>query len=167
MPDLVPIKVIIRKKNDGGALYPNFNQIDGALRSNMRWSTFIDSMGIGWHYDKIANIGTGEETGTCCTCVPKGFADAAIAMFPADVSKMTEVEFGSFHDDRAHAHESEDNISLEVLQSIQVREALGIVIPANEKANILNRDHPSLGIRRNRKKKWQTVKQDRKVTIVQ
>lgn len=170
MPDLVPIKVIIRKGVVNGqrrAIYPNFNSLPAAVRNNQPWSTFVDSEGIGWHYDKIANIGTGAETGTCCTLVPKAFADAAIAAFPADVSKMTEAEFTTFHDDRAHAHEPEDFEDLDTLQALAAREALGQVIPPAEKAAALDRDNPRRGVRRNRRKHFADVKADRGITVIQ
>jgi len=77
MADLVPIRVIIRKGVSAGrnsSIYPNFNVIDPAIRRSIPWSLYIDQLGIGWHYDKIDNIGTGKETGACATCVPKDFA---------------------------------------------------------------------------------------------
>lgn len=170
MPDLVPIKVIIRKQvvnNQKRAKYPDFNRVNSSIRQNMPWSVYVDQFGIGWHYDKIENIGTGAETGTCCTLVPKDFADAAIALFPNEVSKMTEAEFEAFHDNRAHAHEPDDLRDSQVLQDIVNIEALGGAVDATEKANALDRNHPSRGVRRNRRKRFALVKADRSIRVVQ
>jgi hypothetical protein len=113
----------------GYADYPNFNLISSATRQGMDWAKYIDAHGNGMHYDKTC--GHKEDSAEspyghqfCCLCVPKAFADEALALFPDKVRELTEVEFEDFHDNKAHAHESDENIATDVLNGLNARRTL-------------------------------------------
>jgi hypothetical protein len=45
-------------------------------------------------------------------------------MFPSVVSELTETEFEDFHDNKAHAHEGDENVNTEVLNGLNARKQL-------------------------------------------
>lgn len=166
MADLVPIKVTIRKGSNNGQrklIYPNFNIIDESIRNGLKWSYYIDAYGTGWSYDKVENIGKGNETGACVTCVPKDFADAAISLFPLDVQILSESEMADFWDNRSHVYEPDEHVDIDALQAIKLKEDLGVATP--EKANAINPLNETKGIRKNKNKKWVDFKADKKITL--
>jgi hypothetical protein len=181
MPDLVPIKILIKRKFDGRSLvndYPNFNLLPPEVRGNMDWSHYLDQF-IGWHYDKVSGFGESDtfnpdpDTQLGCTCVPEAFALAAVTTFPDRVSIINESEFETFYDNRAHAHEPPEHIDKDHLAAINERkrsEDLGL-LPANAAANAhrnkaLDPDDPTPGIRRNHNKTWALFKKKRNVKIL-
>lgn len=124
--DLVPIKIILRRRVNGNADYPEFNKIDPKIRHDMAWSIYIDAYGVGLHYDKIENLGTGHDFGVACTLVPEDFAIAASIHpdFKGVVSIISEAEWEEHYNNRAHAHEPDDILDTEVLQGIIARRTL-------------------------------------------
>ena len=170
MRNLVPIKIKVGLHPDSGnAKYPNFNLITTTVRKNMDWSHYIDRYGIGMHYDKTSghkddSVDSPYGQQWVCTCVPEDFAIEAANRFPNEVSIVHESEFTSFYNTKAHAHESADNVDLEVLQTIKVKKDLGLTTP--EETNAVNRNHPALGIRKNPNKKWSDFKNKTGIIIV-
>ncbi len=152
----------------GHAKYPDFNQIDIEIRKGMDWCCYIDSFGIGMQYDKACGHKEAGDTPVgqqCCViAVPEDFAIEALSLFPDDLTKLTSLEFKTFYNDKAHAHESADHIDQDVLDAITAKEGLSIAVP--EKANALDRDHPDRGIRKNDRKIWADFKKKVGVTIV-
>ena len=172
--NLVPIKLLLFRQRNGQVDYPEFNRIDSDIRNDMPWSHYIDSFGIGWHYDKIENLGTGHDFGTCCTLVPKDFADAASLLFPDLVSIIDEAEWETFYDERCHAREPEEFLDTEVLQGIVARidlEDRRAAPPPSQ--SIVNRraealdpnDTATMGIRKNENKTWALFKAKTNLTI--
>lgn len=171
--ELIPLKVKIGLKNEGGKklhAFPDFNQIDSVLRDNMDWSYFVDKFG-GWHYDQIsghADDDPGDDTPRGnwdgMLCVPNAFAQAAVAMFPAQCSILTETQAETFYDTRSHVRDSAIKEDTNVLQAIKAKRDLGI---AEDQADLdaLNPDHPALGRRRNKRKDWAGFKAAEGVTI--
>ena len=158
--DLVPLCICITSDvTPKGRImkYPNFNKIDPAIRKNSDWSVYIDNYGSGMHYDKVENMGDGADCDCACTLVPKDFADAAAVMFPSLCKTMTESEWADFHDNRAHAHEPEEQYDAQVLQALAAKKALGIALTADD-LQALDPDSSKPGIRRNKNKKWLDVK---------
>lgn len=169
--ELVPLKVKIGLKSEGGKrlhAFPDFNQIDASLRDNMDWSYYIDKFG-GWHYDQISehaddDVDSPKDNWDGMFCVPSDFAQAAVAMFPAQCSICIETEAEDFYDNRGHVRESEIKEDVSILQSIKAKRDLGI---AEDQADIdaLNPDHPAPGRRRNKRKTWIGFKAAEGVTI--
>ena len=172
--NLVPIKVILKKRDNGQVAWPNFNEIDSEIRRGQPWSHFIDNHGIGWHYDKVENLGTGAESGCAATLIPKEFADAAVGLFPELVSIVGEAEFELFYDERVTVDQPIEFLDTEMLQGIAARVQLeenGIApAPSNEitaaRAKCLDpKEQNHRGIRKNMKKKWSDVKKELKVEL--
>lgn len=171
--ELIPLKVKIGLKNEGGKklhAFPDFNQIDSALRDNMDWSYFVDKFG-GWHYDQISghadddpSDGTPRGNWDGMLCVPNTFAQAAVTMFPAQCSILTETQAETFYDTRGHVRDSAIKEDTNVLQAIKAKRDLGIV---EDQADLdaLNPDHPTPGRRRNKRKDWIGFKTAEGVTI--
>lgn len=140
----------------GHAKYPDFNQVDLDIRKGMDWSHYIDSFGIGMQYDKAC--GHKEEGDTpfgqqCCViAVSEDFADAALALFPDDLTELTSAEFEDFYNNKAHAHEPTEHVDKDVLGAIEQKEKLGLEVP--EKADAINVDSEARGIRKNHNKTW-------------
>lgn len=169
MPDLIPLKVTIRRAADGKHKFPSFNDIPGSKRDNLDWSQYIDKFG-GWHYDKECGFGEADEENpdpdTWCGCflVPEDFADAALDTFPEDVEEVDETEFERFYDNRAHAHEPELRYDTQVLQALAAKKTLGLELTDEDNA-ALDPDKPLPGIRRNKKRKWKDRKAKAKLKI--
>lgn len=171
MRDLVPIKVKIGLKENGHAKYPDFNQLDCVMDSELDWAFYINIQGMGWHYDK--QCGHKEEDSTSpfgmqwgVLIIPKIFADEAIAMFPDVVTKLTEAKLTSFYNDRAHAHEPDEEINKGILQDIKAKQDLGLPLTP-EQENALDPTTETRGIRKNKKKKWSDYKKLKGIKIVQ
>lgn len=169
MRTLVPIKIKVglhefdddKGHKAGHAKYPNFNLIGSPIRKGMDWSHYIDTHGIGMHYDKTC--GHREESADspfgqqwACMCVPADFANEAIAMFPNEVSIMTEAEFQDFYDNKAHAHEPDEHVDADVLTNIKAKEDVGVAVP--EKVVAIDPLDPARGIRKNLNKRWADFK---------
>lgn len=173
--NLVPIKVILKRRANGEADWPDFNAIDSAKRQHKPWSKFIDAHGIGWLYDKVDNLGTGADNGTACTLVPEEFANEAVALFPSLVSIIDEATFEAFHDDRAMIRTPTEHLDTDVLQGIVARKQLEDLneapAPSPEiveaRAKCLDpADQDHRGIRKNLKKKWSDNKKELNVEIL-
>jgi hypothetical protein len=169
--ELVPLKVKIGLKSDGGKklhAFPNFNQIDAALRDNMDWSYFIDKFG-GWHYDQVSghvddDVDSPRDNWNGMFCAPNNFAQAAVSMFPAQCSMLTEAEAEDFYNNRGHIRDSTIKEDTTILQSIKAKRDLGIIEDQADK-DALNPDHPSSGRRRNRRKTWAGFKAAEGITV--
>ena len=167
--ELVGIKVKIGLKANGHAKYPTFNDLPIVKASGMDWSKYVDVMGLGWHYDKTS--GHKEETQDSpfgqqwgMLIIPEEFATQAVAVFPADVTRLTEVELEDFYDNKAHAHEPDELFDEQVLTGIKMKQDLGIALTTQQvKALDPNDDTP--GIRKNKNKKWANKKSIVGVTI--
>lgn len=173
--DLVPIQVILKRRANGEADWPNFNAIESSLRDHKPWSKFIDASGIGWLYDKVENLGTGAENGVACTLVPEDFANAAVALFPTIVSILDEADFEVFHDTRAMVRTPIEHLDTDILQGIVARkqlEDLGIApAPSQEIVEARTKcldpsEQNHRGIRKNLKKKWADNKGELNVEVL-
>jgi len=168
--DLVALKVRIGQRANKRAEYPDFNAL--AVVKGQDWSHYVDMVGGGWHYDKVAGhdveeAGSPRGTQWGCLLVDEDFANQAVAAFPSVCSIIPEAEFADFHDNRAHAHEPEVNEDLDAIQNLTNRRALGEVIPQAEIDKALDPDDPTPGRRRNTGKTWAARKAAMGVTIKQ
>lgn len=141
----------------GHAKYPDFNQIDIDVRRGMDWCCYIDTFGIGMQYDK--GCGHKEESldspfgeQCCVVAVLPDFADAALVLFPDDLTELTSVEFEDFYNNKAHAHESTEHVDGDVLDAIEQKEKLGLSVP--EKTDAMDVNSEVRGIRKNHNKIW-------------
>ncbi len=166
--ELVPLKVKIGLKNNGHHQFPNFNELNPALRDNVDWSVFVDKTG-GWHYDQIC--GHAEEDVTSphgnwngMLLVPADFANAAVAAFPSTCAILTEVEAEKFYNERAHVREPAIKEDVETLQAIVAKTALGVVQDQGD-IDALDPDHPASGRRRNKKKTFVGFKTQQGITV--
>jgi hypothetical protein len=117
------------------------------------------------------------------TCVPEDFALAVLALFGPSgteekgiVTRISEAEWETFYDERAHAHEETEKLDTAVLQGIAARVALESDPNAPTKppsaeilaarAKCLDPDEQNYrGIRKNLDKTWKLKKAALKVTI--
>lgn len=171
MPTLKPIKVTLVHRihaNGERSVWPDFPaafQADPAAFNNKRPSLFFDQDGIGWHTNKIANLGTGAPNGEAYTAVPPTNADAILALGVEGVSAVAdEAEFEAFYDGKSHVVEPDTLENAEVLQAIAAKRQLGMLESAGDRA-ALDPDDPRPGIRRNRNKFWSRFKADRNITL--
>ncbi len=141
----------------GHAKYPDFNQVSLANRNGMDWCKFIDSIGVGMQADKTSGhkelsieSPLGEQT--CVIAVPQAFATEALALFPEVVSQLTPVDFETFYNDKAHKHEPEEKLDMNVLNAIKAKEDLGLAVP--EKAAAIDPKNDAPGIVENKSKTW-------------
>ena len=187
--ELVPVKIKICLGTNGQHKFPNFNRIPINLREGADWSQFFDRAGLGWHYDKLSGFGELDQ-GTdpahlhvnndpsCwygANCLPADFVAAAVVMFPGEVTVMTEAEWASFYDDRAHCHEETEQLDTDVLTALKARLDLEADPEAPTKppsaeilalrAEILDPSNDRRGIRKNKRRKWADFKMVRGVTI--
>ena len=140
----------------GHAKYPDFNQVDEAIRKGMDWCCYIDAFGVGMQYDKTCGHKEAGDTPfgqQCCViAVPKDFADAALALFPGELIELTHDEFEDFYNNKAHAHESVEHVDKDVLDAIEQKEKLGLPVP--EKTDAIDPANEARGIRKNHDKVW-------------
>lgn len=188
MDELVPIKVKITLGRNNKHRFPRFNLIDADLRGDMDWAYFFESHGLGWHTDSLSDIGNrdrgdpedphrNDELGSWngATCIPADFAEAAVARFPGTVEIISEESFELFYNNRAHAHEEEIIVDLDVLQGLKVRLDLEAMENAptkppssatiQKRKEILDPESQRRGIRKNLTKSWADFKKARGVKI--
>lgn len=169
--DLTPLKVTITLTAQGSAKYPDFNSLQCVIDSNMDWSKYVDTHGLGWHYDKTSGHADstvdspkGQQFGVLV--VPEVFATQAVSAFPECV-KLTEVELQDFYDNKAHAHESDVVIDEKSLKYVEALQAKGSLTPKETEIinKILDPTDKTPGVIENRKKKWADVKADLGINI--
>lgn len=139
--------------------YPPFNDIAPIYRDDMDWSAFFDAKGTGWHYDKVEGHGLGDEPDYWygIVGVPQTFADQAAAMFPEDVTVLTEAEVEEFYDNRAHVNDEDEIQDAEVLSAIATKKQLGLKLSPGDR-EALDPDSDVRGIRKNWRKRWARYK---------
>ena len=155
---LTALKVKIGLKDSGQAKYPDFNQLQVVKDMNMDWAKYVDTHGLGWHYDKTSghkddtdDSPFGQQWG--CLVVPAAFATQAVAMFPDDCEIIDDTAFGKFHDEKAHAHEPDELIDKTILDGIKVKQDLGLELTATQ-TKALDPEDDTPGIRMNVTKTW-------------
>ncbi len=132
--NLVPLKLIVGLDPvTGFADYPNFNLISSETRKGMDWSKFLDVHGGGMHYDKTCghkseDVDSPFGTQICCICVPQNFATEALNLFPDTVKELTPVEFETFYDTKAHAHEPDETIDDQALNGLNAQRTLKVAV---------------------------------------
>lgn len=128
--ELVALRVKIGrakdKQNRMMNSYPDFNKLPPEVRGGVDWCYYVDQY-TAWHYDKLSGFGEADDYNQDpdmqygCFCVPKEFADAALAMFPNQVEQLEELDFEDFYDNRAHAHEVEMMYAPDVLNGLRAK----------------------------------------------
>lgn len=166
--ELVPLKVKIRLKTDGAALYPSFNDLQVVRSAGLDWSVYVDSNGSGWLYDccghkeEEARSPVGIQWGMLL--VPIDFANQAVSAFPNEVTKLTAVEAQTFYEDN-HASEFEDEeIDEKIVHTLKTKQDLGQTLTARQ-LKALDPTDDTRGIRANWRKTWAGFVNKRGITI--
>ena len=181
MPDLTALRVKIGLRSNGHADHPDFNTLAVVQASGLDWSKYVDSQGLGWHYDKTSghkddNGGSPFGSQWGMLVVPETFADEALASFPALCTRLTEVQCTSFYDTKAHAHEEpetrKDTVILGIRHEIDlVKEALvdpNLPDPSSDRTRLESRRDtlrlrlrkaldpvdPTPGVHQNLRRRW-------------
>jgi len=153
----------------GQHLYPAFNSLAVIISSGMDWSRYVDVYGKGWKYDKTSghkddSVGSplGQQWGLLL--VPAAFADQAVAAFPSECTILTDVEIGTFWEEKVTVYDNSVITEAEVLTAIKARDDLSIARTA-EDVKALDPDDPTPGVINNKEKLWADYKTKHGVTI--
>lgn len=174
--ELAAIRVKIGTKPNGQADYPAFGGLPIVQASGMDWAQYVDANGLGWVYDKV---GHKEESGDSphgqqwgMLVVPEEFADQAVAAFPSQCKRFTEVECEEFFDTRQDLEaEIIDEVELEKLERrLRLAEAVSTPVPQinqikNEIKDALNPAHKRRGVKANPNANWQAAKVAKGITF--
>ncbi len=165
---LAAVKVTIGQ-DGSGARYPEFNRLPIVQQSGKDWSYYVDQEGLGWHYDhccghKVAAPGSPYGIQHGILVIPEEFAIQGVATFPGVVVRLTEAELEAFYDTHSHGHENEVNISNDVLIGLQLIEARGMKLSADQ-MKALDPDDPKPGINKNTHRTWKDFKAEVDVEI--
>ena len=154
--------------------YPDFDKITPAYRGNVRWQEFIDRFG-GWHYDQCCDfMETDEESPDegvkiGCFLVPEEFATEAVQLFEDVVTVIDEPVFEKFYDDRAHVHEPVEKIDADTVNALRAKYGqtgpLDPSVMTQEEQEMLDPEHPRLGIVKNKNRKFADMKAKRKLSL--
>lgn len=168
--NLVPIKVKIGLKPNGHAKYPNFNTLQCVIDAGIDWSNYVDTYGLGWHYDKTSghkedtlDSPFGQQWGVLI--IPKEFATEALITFPLDITELTEIELEDFYNNKAHAHEPDEKFNTDILAGIKLKQDLSIALTQNQ-IDALDPNNNIPGIMKNKKKIWVDYKILKGVNII-
>lgn len=173
---LTPIKVKIEKHTQkvgdhepGHHKYPEFGALPAVTNSGVSWQRYVDLYGLGWHYDKKCGhaedeVGSPAGMQWGVLIVPKEFVDQATAIYPDLVLKMTEVELESFYNDRAHAHEPDQEIDVGILNGIKAKQDVGAPL-TDQQNKALDPNDDTRGIRKNKQRFWADFKTVKGVEI--
>uniref|UniRef100_A0A6M3L992 Uncharacterized protein n=1 Tax=viral metagenome TaxID=1070528 RepID=A0A6M3L992_9ZZZZ len=169
MVNLCVLKVKIGINNNGSADYPDFNQLAVVQNSGMDWSKYVDRYGSGWLYDFIGHKEEDAESPFgqqwAILLVPKDFVDQAVVRFSNVCTKLNPAEADDFYNNR-HAKDMEDeDINLDVLQKIKMKQDLGLPLTAKQQRAIDPEDDTP-GIRKNKRKLFTDYKKERGYNIV-
>ncbi len=130
MAELTAIRVLIKltpAANGAKHLYPNFNRIPSSARQSMDWSAFIDLFGTGWHYDQVAPFGATDPESPNSNemfgiiAIPEDFAQEAVALFPDEVSTLTDAEFSDLFDNRTKTTSPDEVIDTDRLNELRAK----------------------------------------------
>lgn len=188
MPDLAAIKVVIGRRLDGSADYPDFNSLPVVQASGMDWSRYIDVEGCGWCYDRVSghddeDMAAGSPRGVQhgVLLIPEQFAIEAVAQFAATCTRLNEATCETFYDDR-HVFDVEDEQSDEsVLEQLERELRLlkelegtpeappniaGLLIKCRRRIKrAIDPTHIARGVRDNPRSTWQRMKANRSITF--
>jgi len=173
---VIALKVKIGLRPNGYADYPDWG---GVLPLAQTGNTKAEKeqiaashMIVSWHYDKTSghqesSLDSPYGTQWGMILVTEQFAAEAEAAFPTLVFRMTETEAQDFWDNKAWGHVPENRLDRDELQALLAQRDLMTKVnrPAAEIANLdtiinqaLNPDHPRIGVRKEKLKKWADAK---------
>jgi len=168
--ELVPIKVKIGLRADGYADHPDWCLLS-IIDSDYEVRQYAP---YGWVYDKSCGHKEQRIEGNewdspfgiqwGCLLVTETFATEAIATFPTLITKITEVEFEDFYNNRARVHMPENNYNTDVLNGLKLEYDLKVInnedlIAIKAKiAKAVNSDDLEPGIVKNKDKFWKDAK---------
>lgn len=179
MPEqLVPLRVSILRGSTGND-YPDFDRVPLGARRGMKWTRYVDKIGGGWNYDRVAGFGKSDayspDPGVCfgLILVYQDFAQVASSLFPGRVIILSEADAEVFWDTRAHVEDEEFLYDAEVLQALAAldqlegsgRRSAPSQAERNQRSKALDPDQPTRGVRRNPHKTWASFKVHREFQV--
>ena len=150
--ELVPLKVRIGLKNDGSALYPDFNSLQVVRGAGIDWCIYVDRNGSGWLYDCCGHkeeeprSPIGIQWGMLL--VPVDFANQAVSAFPNEVTKLTAAEAKTFYENKHAAEFEDEEIDERIIQSLKAKQDLGQTLTTRQRS-ALDPTTDTRGIRTN------------------
>lgn len=154
--------------------YPEFDKITPAYRGNVRWQEFIDRYG-GWNYDQCCDfMETDDESPDegikiGCFLVPEEFAAEAVELFGDSVTVIEEAAFEKFYDDRARIHQPVEDINTEIVSGLRAKYGQTGILDSSvmtpEEQEMLDPEHPRIGIVRNKNRKFADMKASRNLVL--
>jgi len=96
--------------------------------------------------------------------VPATFVTEALAAFPDECETMKETDVQTFYDEKAHAHEPDEEIDEKVLTSIKMKQDLGVALTPDQ-IKALDPEDETRGIRKNKRKKWADYKALKNISL--
>ena len=164
--ELVPIKVKIGLRPNGHADHPDWSKLPMAAHEDPDAHTRHAGS---WKYDKTsghkeasADSPLGMQWGAML--VTPEFAVEALTTFPETISKMTELEWETFYNVKAHGHLPENRCDVDVLVGLKAERDLRKILDHNTDAldiriaKALDPDDPEPGLRKDRLKTWADAK---------
>lgn len=169
---LVPLKVTIGLSPDGTHDHPDFGQLAIVQASGMDWSNYVDTEGLGWHYDqccgheidRIPDSPVGTWNGLLL--VPRAFANQAIAAFPTICQKLNNAQAETFWEGHATSQDPDEEIDDVILAAIDLKQRLNLPLTP-EQSRAIDPGDDTPGIRKNKRKLWDDYKALTGTVIVQ
>ncbi len=182
MTDVTAIQVVIGLRANGHADHPDWTTLDlgGAVPK--------DHQIVGWKYDKSSGhdddtVGSPRGTQLGLMLVTTTFAVAAVAAFPALVTRLTEAQALAFWETKAHAHIAEQRRDAQELAGLHAEWGLlkDLLVDFPSNGTLLARrtalrsllqaaldpDDVTPGVHKNVEKKWADMKTARGLTYVE
>ena len=158
---LTPIKVKIGLRPNGHANHPDWTKLP-MINSDSEVRQYAPS---GWIYDKSCghqedSIDSPRGMQWGCLLVTQEFADEAVVAYPDLITKITEVEFEDFFNNKARKHLAEKNYNMDVLKGLKLeldlkRELGQDVVALKAKiAKALDPNDSEKGIEKNDERYW-------------
>lgn len=167
--ELTSLKVKIGLNSNGEADYPDFNTLECVKSSGLDWSKYVDTKGIGWHYDKTS--GHKEETTDSpfgqqfgVLLVPEEFTTQAVKTFPGDCSRLNETETEDFYNNKVTIKMPDSIINDKVISAITAKQAAKLNL-TNKENKALDSGDDTPGITKNHMKIFSDMKTKKGITI--
>jgi hypothetical protein len=157
-------------RGDKGAKYPDLKAVDPKLRDNMKPDVFVQQWSD-WKYNKVANLGTGEDHGERVVVVPEDFANAVVALYPDDHEIINEATLTTFWDTKYAAYQ--DATITDSKQLVDLKTQRDLLVDLKQSTtdidakilNALDPENPEPGIKDNIEKTWAKFKEARHIHL--
>lgn len=153
----------------GKAPYPDFNSlqiikdslIEPPTPGTPKWARYFDVYSAGnvtWHVDTISPINMADDDSPWgsvrkMVIIPAAFADEAVEKFSDQCKILDDTLAKAFYEDRAHINDPDEEMDVEIMQAIRLKQELGKELTANQ-VNMIDATNDKKGIRENKLKTW-------------